>query len=297
MDIVSKYKDADVKQEFSFKKVCIYNSFMSTEELAQSLLYTLRTISECPWNIEMVSEYDLHTEDILYIIVCPRSALGYNVAYPKIYIAYQLEPTYILNRYYYRQMLSNAYCVWDYSDHNAKILKNMGINAFYVPVKYTPYISSNNILNGTQIYDDSYKDIDVLFLAYDAYPRRQKIKNDLIKTGIKYVAISDLKIDGMKDVIKRAKICLNLHSMDNNNCLEILRLNILLSNQACVVSEDCNTDFDYSVNEFSDYVHFCKYDDIVSECVKLVNDFERRRKLAHKSYSWYSMNNWITTLK
>lgn len=277
-----------------FKELHIVDPGGNTREVAQSLLYVLRNVSSVPWKINMVSNYDIHCEDILYIFIW----VACTDVFPVYYIIYQVEPTALLNRYYYRKILSNAYYIWDYSYSNIKYLSDKGISAVFFPISYTPYISNPEILSGNLMYDDSYKDIDVLFLGHDhCWPRRLKIKEELINIGIKYFQATNFKLDEMKNVIKRAKICLNVHAF-NHSCLEVVRLNILLSNQSVVLSEfTYDYGFDPAVNKYSNAVHFCKYNNIVKTCINLLKDFEYRRELAHKSYSWYSNRPWANIAK
>lgn len=78
--------------------------------------------------------------------------------------------------------------------------------------------------------------------------------------------------------------------MDNLPCLETIRLNILLSNQACIVSEDIN---DPEMNIYQDMVAFVPYNKLVQTCLELVADSERRKMMAIKSYQWYrSQRDW-----
>jgi hypothetical protein len=93
-----------------------------------------------------------------------------------------------------------------------------------------------------------------------------------------------MNLQGMQEAIRRSKICINIHSMDEMSALETVRLNVLLSNQACIVSENIN---DPEVDIYKDNVFFVPYDKLVETCVALVNNPEIRKRKAIESYQWY----------
>lgn len=257
-----------------------------TTELPIALLSSLRFVHKFPHKINCVGHYEYDKDHILYIIICP-AGLGsdlYNVG-PKYYITYQLEPTLILERETYRHFLSKALCNWDYSLKNVEYLQQFPeIKSLYVPFGYAPYIASHEVGDGRIYYDDDIKVIDVLFLGWDIYERRSKIREMLIQSGLRVLFTSNLDIYGMQNVIKRSKICLNLRSSSSVVCLETVRLNILLSNQACIVNEDLD---DNEKLIYNSYIYTVPYDKLVDKCIELVNRPEERRQMAHKSFQWY----------
>lgn len=273
----------------TIKNIAIYNASSVTSELPGSLLMILRSIHSQPEKITIVNNF-LYEDDLtLYIIICP-AGLGSEryIKGPKYYITYQLEPTFVLSREPYRAFLSGALYNWDYSRRNVEKLRSFGnIKSYYVPPGFAPTISSPDILKGVSLYSDENKDIDVLFLGWDAHERRQHIKNALINAGLNVLFIINLNLEQMQDIIKRSKICLNIHVVDDMPCLETIRLNILLSNQACIVSEDIN---DPEINIYKNMITSVPYDNIVETCNNLIKDFTKRRQIAIQSYQWYRNN-------
>lgn len=265
----------------------IFNASHVTTELIKALLYALRSTLSYPEKVIVVNELIYDNDNMLYIIICP-AGLGSEkyIKPPKYYITYQLESLKVLEeREHYRNFLSGAICNWDYSRKNVEFLKSHNINSYYVPPGFTSSMTTLDILEGSYLYSDYCKDIDVLFLGWDIYERRKYIEDTLILNGLRVLFVSGLDIEGMKKAIRRSKICLNLHFMDNMTCFETIRLNILLSNQTCVVSEDID---DPEKEIYRDHIKIVPYNDIVQTCVKLIGDPETRKRLAISSYQWYS---------
>jgi len=288
MNIINQNRDIFPK---SIINIAIFNASHVTTELAGAFLIALQNALSCPDRIHIVNTFSYDDEKTLYIIICP-AGLGSDkyVRGPKYYITYQLEPLFILQRETYRDFLSKAIFNWDYSLVNVKALANDALNAplyklNYLSPGYTPNVSALDIVSGDYNYTDEGKDVDVLFLGWDEiYERRKIIKENLYKTGLRVWFVWTLNLEGMQQAIRRAKICINIHSADIITSLETIRLNILLSNQACVVSENIN---DVECEIYKDNVFFVPYDKLVETCVALVNNPEMRKRKAIESYQWY----------
>lgn len=271
----------------TIKSIVIYNASFGTRELARALLYAIRAVYPAPQHVSIAGSFENNRDDILYIIICPAGFGASNISKgPKYYINYQLEPTFALDRLTYLPLLSAAICNWDYCQYNVQYLTSLhNIKSLYVPVGYTPSISTDDILIESTMYSEQDKDIDVLFLGYcEAYPRRLKIRDDLYRRGLRIWFVSDLDLIGMQKAIKRARVCLNFHNADNMNSLETIRLNILLSNYACIVSEEVKAS---ERDQYKDVVIFTSYDKLVDKCCELKGQVEQRLSQAIKSYQWY----------
>jgi len=268
----------------SIKYIHVINKSHVTTELPIALMSAIRFVHPRPDKVHCTGEINYETEEILYIIICPAGmATNYDVVTPKYFITYQLEPTPVLDRKPYQRTLSKALYNWDYSRKNVNYLHdNTVTKSIYIPPGYSPYISIPIVTDGRYLYTDDGRDIDVLFLGYDQYERRKSIKQNLIKTGLNVVFICGLQLDGMQKLVRRAKVCINIHAI--LSCLETIRLNILLANQACVVNEYIDDD---EVKVYEDYMITVPYDKLVDTCLELVNDTERRRLMALKSFYWY----------
>jgi len=278
-----------------FREIQIWNGFWATAEVARAMLTAIREVHPRPWLVTITQEYLLNSDDILYIIICPggNGRTERPAPHPKHYIAYQLEPTVVLERKVYQNLLRRAYAVWDYVAVNCDYLASIGIPATFVPIGYQPLISSPELLLGSQSYLDNERDIDVLFLGYDVYPRRAAVRNQLTCYGLNVVFICNQDLRGMQNFIKRSKICLSIRGRDDNvTSIETIRLNVLLSNVAVIVCEDLGGSVDSVMQTYSKAVHFSKYDNIVKDCLALLADFPRRQRYAHHSYQWYINRPW-----
>jgi hypothetical protein len=262
----------------------IFNMAPPTAEIPYALLEAIKNVHPYPDKINIVNNYFTDNDKILYILICPG---GYPFQQPLLapmyYIAYQLEPStsHVMNNQYYLQFLKGALYNWDYSRQNISLLTQKGINMSYVPPGYT------NAISNIDKYVEEEKDIDVSFLGWDIHPRRQIIKNQLLSAGLNIYYSCSLNITQMQDIIRRSKVCLNYRSLDNNTCLETVRLNSLLSNQACIVNEEIN---DKELDIYQNNLITVPYDKLAETCVDLVKDPVKRAEQARKSYEWYKHN-------
>lgn len=311
INIVGGEQASLLKLPDSIKNIAIYNASHVTTELPGSLLLALRSIYPYPERINIISnspirdandvsdqEFLCQQETTLYIMICPAGfGSSKHIKGPKYYITYQLDPKTIFDNEPYRMFLSEAIYNWDYSkiniEHCTKMLgessdspnKNFyDLRLRYVPPGYTDTLSVPDIVNGTYLYSDEGKDIDVLFLGWDVYPRRKFIKDELYKTGLRIWFVCTLDIEGMKKAVRRARICINIHHTDDMPVFQSVRMNVLLSNQACVVSENIS---DPELDIYQDNIVVVPYDKLVSTCEELIKDPVRRRDIAVKSYQWY----------
>lgn len=272
----------------TIKQIAIYNGSFGTRELGPALLSAVRSVYPKPWNVTLTSNLECGRDDVLYIIICPAGLGKEEIPMPKYYINWQLE--YLEGRYnnrVYIERLRGALANWDYSQFNIKIAESRdNIKEIYVPPGFNETISMPEILSGEYIYTDEGKDVDVLFLGYcEAYPRRIHIRENCFRSNMRIWFVSDFNIQGMQKAIRRSKVCINMAAFEGF-ILHKIRMNILLANQACVVSEvsiDRDADAPYKQNGVS----FVPYESIVATVWELVHNFERRRDLAMQAYRWY----------
>jgi hypothetical protein len=192
------------------------------------------------------------------------------------YIVYQLEP---LNLHLglikewpeYLEVLINAHAIWDYAPYNQSYLAAHGFHNVYI----TPpaYHSSIETL---QLKEQ--KDIDILFYG-SPHDRRKKVIQDLIKRDIKVVYVESLFGEDRNNLIRRAKIVLNIHAWYGLDVLETVRLSFLLANKCFIISE--NSDY----NPYSDGVIFAPYESLVETCMfYLQASAQTRDEIASKGY-------------
>lgn len=270
----------------TIRRIDILSASHVTQELPIAILSALRFVHPHPPQINCVGHFNPDDETTLYIIICPA---GYgserHVVGPKYYITYQLDPVPIFQQETYRNLLAGAICNWDYSPKNvAHLAQYPEIKSLYVPLGYTPHIAAADVADGRYYYWEEGKDIDVLFLGWDIYEQRRLIKEGLTAAGLRVLFTVDLNLAGMQQAIRRAKLCLNLHGIAEILCLETVRLNILLSNQACVINEAMD---DPEVAVYADHLITVPYDQIISTCLQLLSNPELRQRIALKAFQWY----------
>ena len=276
----------------TLRSIAVYNGSFGTRELGPALVSAIKAVYSKPENVSLAASMEMNRDDILYIIVCP-AGVGRNGTLPKYYINWQLE--FMIGDYdvdWYWNILRGALSNWEYSTFNMPLTKSKGITSVHVPPGFNETISTPEIMSGSYEYNDEGKDIDILFLGYcDAYPRRLLFRENCESTGLKTFFISNYDLNGMRGVIKRAKVCIQMAAKDIFPVATV-RLNILLSNQACIVAEksiDTEADDLYSKHGIA----FVPYEDLVERACELVHNPELRKRMALHSYNWYrTERNW-----
>ena len=272
----------------TIKQIAIHSCSGVTRELLPALLSAIRLVHPKPWNIVLSNGLEHDRDDILYVVICPAGLTLNQTKMPMYYINWQLE---YLNGNYdndvYIERLRGALANWDYSQFNIDICKNRyNIESIYVPPGFNEEVSSPDVLSGKYLYTDQGKDIDVLFLGWcDPFPRRLLIRDNCVRAGLKCWFVCGLDDHQMKQAIRRSKVCINIATTDSF-IFHKIRISLLLSNQACVVSEST---IDRSSNLIYEENGVCvvPYDSVVETVFELVQNFELRRSMALKSYRWY----------
>ncbi len=155
--------------------------------------------------------------------------------------------------------------VWDYSQKNVDALKEYGVDAKFVPIRYMPCM--------TKFESVPEKDIDVLFYG-SANARRMKILCELSDAGVNVQRIFGAYGADRDHFIARSKVILNIHYQDGG-AFEIFRCAHLFANSKCVVSEfgrDADLDGRHKRSAI-----FCHRDEIVDTCLELLGS-DRDRK-------------------
>ena len=128
--------------------------------------------------------------------------------------------------------------VWDYSMRNVEVLRQAGVeNIKHFKIGYVPEISYFERNKPEE------RDIDIL--AYmSPSPRRVKILEQFERNpNINFKHIQSVYGDERDDLIKRAKLVINLHNNDNR-IFEMVRVTHLIQNGVPVLSE-VNSDTDF----------------------------------------------------
>jgi hypothetical protein len=157
--------------------------------------------------------------------------------------------------------------VWDYSKRNVEVLEKAGVeNIKHVQIGYVPEISYFERNKPEE------RDIDIL--AYmSPSPRRLEIMNQFAEDkNINFVAVQSTYGDDRDNLIKRAKLVMNLHNHDNQ-IFEMVRVTHLIQNKVPVLAErNATTDFpDYMEGT----VNTATYEDYVKTAYELLKDTKK----------------------
>jgi len=168
--------------------------------------------------------------------------------------------------------LLREHIVWDYSRKNIEFLRaKLGVShASYVPVS-TGSCLKFPLLNNEQ-------DIDVLFYG-SLSPRRRAILSDLDKAGLNVKVLTNVYGEEKNAYISRAKVILCLAYYEPT-ILETTRVIHAITNGKAVVAEaNGNTELD---ERLDDSICLSAYDDLVKNCIQLVEDESKRVALERR---------------
>jgi hypothetical protein len=194
------------------------------------------------------------------------------------YIVYQLEQMDSkigLAAYnpHYHQILKQAALIWDYSPANLAFLErsNLKGRARFLPPGYHRSLEQFTLAEPL--------DIDVLFYGSPS-ERRARVIEQLRAAGVNVVTLFGVYGERLHDHLRRAKIVLNVHGMDNLSVLETVRLSLLLANRCFVVSEVG----DY--NPYGDGLVFAEYDQLAQTCLRWLRQTpDARRAVTERGHA------------
>lgn len=168
------------------------------------------------------------------------------------------------------------FSVWDFSESNSLFLSDMiSRKVHYLRLFY---------VNGLSRIIDTSQDIDVLF--YGSFnDRRSKILDEMRARGLRVEAVYNVFGDQLDRLIARSKVILNLHFYASGQ-FEIIRVFDLLANKRAVVSE-VNSGELVDADLASAFVA-ATYENLVDATEALVNDPDRRHKVAAAGFEAFS---------
>jgi len=241
----------------------IYYENIVFDDLARGLLECL-TQHQIPCQLTHTITPDNWMD--LYIILGMNDFVSQIV--PHHYIVYQMEQTNNPDSGWftdtYRQHLSKAIEIWDYSLINYQQLRHWG----YTQIKYVPLLCMPCLKSIPKI-PWGQRPIDVLFYG-SINPRRQQILDQLTSNkGLFVVARHHLWNEERSQLISQSKIVINLHYYQHS-ILETARLSYLLTNGCVVVSEKSQDPL--LDKSHSSYVIFSDYLQLAQTCLDLLSN-------------------------
>jgi len=269
--------------------IYVYYNDDTFQEIAESLYQALIKLKFTVQLLTRIDDQKIIKEEDLFIMLGLNNETPY---LPPRYIAYQFEQTGNKNSWFtndYLNKLRGAIEIWDYSIVNIQNLKKEYPD---LPViRYVPLGYTSNLHKIVQ-NESKNKKYDILFYG-SSCPRRDSMIKDLRNEGFRvYYAEFSLWNDERDRLIADSKIVLNLHYYPKP-ILETSRLSYLIANEAFVISEPS---IDPILDkEYSNYVIFSEYDNIVETCKKYIIDDDDiseipertkgiREEYAHQAY-------------
>ncbi len=204
-------------------------------EIEAAMFFSLQKLGHDVTN--SINEFKTNARNIVFgMHHCPVDVVRHDI--PKDTIIYSLE-----------QMRDSPECirwcrkyrgleVWDYSMRNVDVLRKAGVeNIKHCKVGYVPEIS--------YFERNKPEDRDIDILAYmSPSDRRLHIMNQFANNSkLNFVSVQSTYGDDRDELIKRAKLVINLHNYDNQ-IFEIIRVSHLIQNKVPVLCErNADTDF------------------------------------------------------
>jgi hypothetical protein len=180
---------------------------------------------------------------------------------------------------YHQKILSNSnYHFIDYDPNNINILKNKYQISDIGTLKFG-YVSEYELITS---YDESIKDIDVLFLGGENSYRNQ-IKDKLNKTSYKIHFENHVFDQKRIDLMRRAKIILNIRGY--GNLFQISRIGYLLNNHSFIICEDTGNKNYYE--HLLPGMIYVPYDQILKKIDEYLPSAEKRKTIADIGYHLY----------
>jgi hypothetical protein len=177
--------------------------------------------------------------------------------------------------------------VLDYQRRNVEYLASLGIEAFHLPFGYHPSLER---------CEPADRDIDVLMVGTMS-PRRMQVLTALTLAGVNVRYVHGVHGQELDQLVARARAHVNIHRYDGHP-LEVVRLNYLMANKACVVSEP-----GWDPEETRAYaagVTFCDYSEIVDTVIQLlgtaariVKGFQAREIIRAMPFHTKAARDWL----
>lgn len=211
---------------------------------------------------------------------------------PNDTIIYNLEQMHGITGDYIRpemQFYAQHFDIWDYKKDNLAswaTLENVR-KVKVVPVAYAPIL--------TRIPKPPYQDIDVLIygLPNDV---RLDIFNQLANVGLTVVFACGLYGESRDNFIARAKLIVNVSLFQQCQQFEIVRVSYLLANKKAVVSV-LNDETVIEENDLTTGIKFSSMDNLISDCLQLVDDEKLRTELENAGFEAFSQRDIRTVLQ
>lgn len=191
--------------------------------------------------------------------------------------------------------LLRSHYVWDYSRHNLARYLELGIpNGHYVPLGYEE--EAGDDLRAENVLPEALQDIDVLFFG-SLNQRRAQVIDAMRRKGLHVVCNDNRLWDSAHrdQMIRRAKLVLNMHFFDNSRIVEIPRLAMLFRQRKAVLCE-LYADSEIFYPELRHAVAGVAYDGLADMAVLLASAPQLRQRLARQGFEAFSAHSQTAVL-
>jgi hypothetical protein len=148
--------------------------------------------------------------------------------------------------------------VFDYSYENKELWDK--IFNYKVEKVLVPFFNKNEL--------NIKKEIDFISLVNCQY---RAIYVEKYLNNVKYTNFDGMWDNDRKELLKKSKILINIHSSDNYKICELFRINEALSYNVIVISQNC---YNHEMIENKDKIIFCDDKDIQDKCIDVINNYE-----------------------
>jgi hypothetical protein len=171
-----------------------------------------------------------------------------------------------------------AYCganfkIWDYSEANADIWRQLNADYRIVPVGYAAPL--------TRIPKAPVQDIEVLMYGMPGSDRLSAFFH-LCNTGLKTVFVCGLYGEQRDELISRSKLIVNINLYSRSKIFEVVRASYLMANRKAIVADiDAETFIEADIR-----AGICESSpsEIVDQCHALIKDENSRRALEEAGF-------------
>ena len=163
--------------------------------------------------------------------------------------------------------------IWDYSEANAQVWRNLNADCRIVPVGYAEPL--------TRIPKAPIQDIDVLMYGTPG-PDRLDAFFHLCHSGLKTVFVSGLYGKERDDLISRSKLIVNINLYTAKKIFEVVRVSYLMANLKAVVADiDPETFIEEDIRAG---ICVASPSMLVQECHDLVANENRRKAIEESGF-------------
>jgi hypothetical protein len=168
--------------------------------------------------------------------------------------------------------------VWDYSRTNIRLIHQLypTVDAKFIDLGYSP------LLDFDTGYDESEKDIDILFMG-NILPRRETLLKEIQDKGVVLEMHYNKYGRERADLVRRSRICISIYNNHVTECVSSSRFAPILSNNGFIIAETCSNSS--HEEKWSQFIVSVPYTHIVQTAMEYLKLPDIRKEMADKFYN------------